>query len=526
VSFIDARGIPHEAEVETDVCIIGAGAAGITIASELVGMRQRVILLESGGQTPDQDTQALYVGENTGHSYYPLATVRLRYFGGTTNHWTGACRPLDPLDFRHRDWVPHSGWPVSDAQLVPYYRRAHSVCDLGPADYDPASWESEAARALTLDPATLQTVMYRLSPPTRFAQKFAPVLEQESNVATYLHGNAVGLRMSDSESRISAIEVACLPGTRFRIKAGVFILATGGIENPRFLLHCLENGALRLDPASHYWVGRCFMEHLSVTGGVFLPADRNWSAALYHGGHSDTGHFGYAVLAPSVDAMHRERILNAKIHLTPTSVREGLRSIAPGLVGAVTATQTGRLFEDLGEHIRGIISELDEITVYSYEQMFRSHAARGAYYLNYHLENAPDPESRVTLGASRDSLGMKQAQLHWRFGELELRTLRRLNELLGAEAGASGTGRVWEAPSDDRADWPPGVRGAWHQMGTTRMSARPEDGVVDGDCRVHGVDNFYIAGSSVFPTSGHANPTLSIVALAIRLADRVKESSS
>jgi choline dehydrogenase-like flavoprotein len=525
MSYLDAREVPDGAQIETDICIIGGGAAGIAMAAELLGSSRRVILLESGGLSLDGDTQSLYNGQNIGFPYYPPVTVRLRFLGGTTNHWAGACKPLDPIDFEQRDWVPMSGWPIGYADLVPYYERAHVVCDLGPVDYAPDSWLAPDAQPLDLPPETLRTTMYQISPPTRFAQKYGPMLERRSNVQTYLHGNAITFELDASGTAVRSVEVACLTGTKFCISARTFVMAMGALENARMLLHCVESGNFPT-AAWQDWVGRCFMEHLSVVGGVLAPADPSFSVALYRGRPSRDGHLGFGVLAPSPQAMTQEQMLQVRLGLTPTNVREGVRSVAPGLIGAAVASQSGRLFRELGEHVQNIIAELDDLAVYSYEHMFRARAPRSAYFLHYILEQAPNRDSRITLSDATDALGMRQLQIDWRFDELERHSLRRMNSLVAAEVGAAGIGRVWEAPEEASTGWPAGVRGSWHQMGTTRMSGDSRDGVVDRDCRVHGTENLFIAGSSVFATSGQANPTLTIVALALRLADHVKGLSA
>jgi choline dehydrogenase-like flavoprotein len=522
MGIADARQISHGSEIETDLCIIGAGAAGLTMASELLGAPNRVLLLESGGRTLDAETQALYDGTNTGFPYYPPMAARLRFLGGTTNHWAGTCKPLDPIDFEARDWVPLSGWPIRYATLEPYYFRAHDICDLGEPDYDPESWVRPDAQPIPVDADILRTTMHRLSPPTRFGIKFAPMLEQASNITTLLHGNAVDLVIDESTSRISAVDVACLSGTKFRIKAGAFVLAMGALENTRFLLHCLEDSKLRMDAQAETWVGRCFMDHPGMAGGILMPSDDKHSATLYQNIQGQDGHMGFGVLVPSEDVMKRSRILNAKLHLRPTNLREGIRALAPGVVGATIAARSGVFFAEFGEHLRNIISELDNLAVYSYEHMFRGRASRGGYYLNYHLEQAPNRESTVLLSDKRDALGMRSLNIHWQLGELEQHTLRQLNTITAAAFGAGAVGRTWEAPIDS-SGWPTGVRGAWHQMGTTRMSADGQFGVVDGNCKVHGVDNLYVAGSSVFSTSGHGSPTLTIVALAVRLAEHLRE---
>ena len=138
---IDARTLENGSVIEGDLCIVGAGAAGISMAMDWIGASQRVLLLEAGGFDYDARMQELYRGEIVGLPYFPLQSARLHYFGGTTGHWAGFCSTYDASDFEHRDWVPHSGWPIKRAELDPYYARAHRVLELGPYDYDVASWQ-------------------------------------------------------------------------------------------------------------------------------------------------------------------------------------------------------------------------------------------------------------------------------------------------------------------------------------------------------------------------------------------------
>lgn len=155
---IDGRSVPSGHVVDTDVCIVGAGAAGITLAKEFINAPFRVCVLESGGFEYDAATQSLYAGDTAGQPYFPLDVCRLRYFGGTTNHWSGFCRPLDDLDFQVRDWVPHSGWPFPKSELIPYYERAQAVCELGPFAYEYADWEPQAQR-IGLDESCLKALL-------------------------------------------------------------------------------------------------------------------------------------------------------------------------------------------------------------------------------------------------------------------------------------------------------------------------------------------------------------------------------
>ena len=222
------------------------------------------------------------------------------------------------------------------------------------------------------------------------------------------------------------------------------------------------------------------------------------------------------------EAQAREKTLNVCVELRPASLRSGLRSIAPGLVAAIVGLRTRASFTSIGEHLRNVARDLDDVAIFSHQKVFRSGGSEQEFYLTYQMEQAPDPESRVTLAPERDELGMRTVRLNWRFGNLERQTLHRANALAAQAFGASGLGRIGEIPNEAGSDWPTGVRGAWHQMGTTRMSREAKLGVVDADCRVHGLSNLFVAGSSVFSTSGCSPPTLTIVALALRLADHLK----
>lgn len=161
--FIDARSIPQNQVIETEVCIVGAGAAGITLAREFIGQRFRVCLLESGGLRFDENIQSLYKGEIVGLPYTPLEAARVRYFGGTTNHWSGWCWPLDEIDFESRDWVPYSGWPFDKSHLNQFYQRAQPICQLGPYAYDASFWENEHMRRLPFKGENVVTKTFSLA---------------------------------------------------------------------------------------------------------------------------------------------------------------------------------------------------------------------------------------------------------------------------------------------------------------------------------------------------------------------------
>ncbi|HEU4616718.1 MAG TPA: FAD-dependent oxidoreductase, partial [Gammaproteobacteria bacterium] len=330
--IIDARGVAEGTRLDADVCIIGAGAAGITLARELAGGPLDVCLLESGGLTPDARTQALYEGKNVGWPYYSLDALRLRFFGGTTNHWGGVCRPLDDIDFAARSWVPSSGWPFGKAELDPYYRRAHEVCQLGPYDYDVAAIEDASRQRFHLDAARLETTMCQYSPPTRFGQVYREALERAPNVRTYLYANAVDLVPVESGRALSHVQAATLEGARFTVHARRFVLATGAIENARLLLASNGNRAGGLGN-DHDLVGRFFMEHLSFPAGLLVPTMPGAAFKLYtqhsamRGGHG----FGQAHLSLPEAVLRRERLLNVRSWLPHARELDALRGTSEGV---------------------------------------------------------------------------------------------------------------------------------------------------------------------------------------------------
>jgi ectoine hydroxylase-related dioxygenase (phytanoyl-CoA dioxygenase family) len=229
--FVDARTVPDGSRIESDVCIIGAGAAGITIARELRGRPLRVALLESGWLTPDATTQSLYAGEVSEQRYFSLDSARNRYFGGTTNKWNGECRLLDAQDFEPRDWIPDGGWPFGLDHLLPFYDQAQSLCQLGPFAYAADDWRERGVRPIAFPSERIHSCVLHYSPPTRFGRVYRDDLEGATNVVTYLGANVVDLETPNPPNRVSAARVACLSGSGFRVAARLFILATGGIEN-------------------------------------------------------------------------------------------------------------------------------------------------------------------------------------------------------------------------------------------------------------------------------------------------------
>jgi choline dehydrogenase-like flavoprotein len=532
--FIDARSLAAKTVVQTGVCIIGAGAAGITLARSLRTAGFPVVLLESGDLDFDPDTQDLEAGDLAGIPNYPLDVCRLRFFGGTTNHWAGTCRPLDPADFEPRPAIPLSGWPLKRDDLLAYYRQAQDLCQLGPFDYDPATWIGKTGQTgPKFDPTRLRTAIFQISPPTRFGQTYREDLRQSETVTVYLNANAVDLEANATASAVESVKVATLGGPNFSVRAKYVVLATGGLENARILL--LSRGVQAAGLGNTYdLVGRYFMDHpyFSSAGiAQFAIADPSLPLLLLGVDSPVTNAFATLAIGEPLQAggpSSTNGIAGFQILCRP------MQRIVHGVDSLKTVAGALRHFSvpaHLWEHLGNILHDRDVVADSIYRTLtgrrtspFVSDQANAPVVgtsFDILVEQTPNPASRVTLSTARDALGQNRIVLDWQLTEIERRTYRRAQELIGLEFGRLGIGRV-NARKLPEGGWPADLLGANHHMGTTRMSNDPKTGVVDADGRIHGVNNLYVAGSSVFPTSGYANPTLTIVALALRLGDEIR----
>jgi choline dehydrogenase-like flavoprotein len=512
--LVDARTLPKNTVIETDVCIVGAGAAGITLAKEFIGQPFRVCLLESGGFEFEEKTQDLYSGENVGFPI-PLNIMRLRYFGGSTSHWGNYCSPLDEMDFEARDWIPHSGWPFKKSQLDSYYERAQNLCRLGPFAYNCEFWQTKTSPLLPFASNRVVTSIFQMrEPATRFGTVYRKEILEAPNITTFLYANLLNIDTDVTARTVTRLSVSCLQGNKFVIAGKLFVLATGAIENARLLL--LSNDISRVGLGNQNdLVGRFFMSHALCEPALFLPSDPLIPATLYVNSKPPvdklkvTGH-----LTLSHETQRQHKLLNFNAVLFPVYMAQtGLMSLK---------RLAKREFDTLAKELRNIVADIDGVATAAYWKLLKGVIPVRAFSLTCAIEQSPNPASRVTLSSERDALGKQRVRLNWQLRPVDKRSLRRSLEIVGAELGRAGLGRLKIDLKESDESWPEVIRDAGHHMGTTRMHLDPKQGVVDENCRVHGMSNLFLAGSSVFPTSGHANPTLTIVALALRLAAYVK----
>jgi choline dehydrogenase-like flavoprotein len=521
--WIDGRTLPAGHQLETDLCIAGAGPAGISIALSFAGSPARVCLLEAGGFEFDEEVQNQYQTEGDAYDGYG---TRLAFFGGSSNDWGGYCRPFDAIDFEARPWVPHSGWPIRRADLDSYYPIAARLVQIGPLEFDPAAWAARVGAQVFpvgLDDQ-VRNVTFQVSPPTRFGEVYREQLLAIPNLKICLNSKVVGFRLRPGEAALHGVEAKTLAGNTFVVQARCFVLAGGGIENPRMLLLAQrpEDGA---PFRQSELVGRFFMEHMHFALGSLVLGDPAFSARFYTQALSapDGGQVNLH-LGLRAEVEEREQIANALAQFHTHAPGPGERS----LQHIRDALLMGHYPENLGRHLRNILQDIGEVSELAAqkasEKLFGTKNDSPILVVRSVGEQVPNPDSRVTLADTLDEYGLPRARVAWATSETDRISTGRFATLLAREFGRLGIGRMRLAFDPASDQMPEMVEEGCHHMGTTRMSDDPSQGVVDRNCRLHGLANLYVAGSSVFPTGGCANPTLTIVALAARLADHLKST--
>lgn len=507
---IDARNIEQNTLIQGDICIIGAGIAGITMALDLIDSPFKIILLEGGGFEYDAKVQDLYAGENTGQRYFPLRSSRLHYFGGTSGHWGGMCAPFDPLDFRKRSWVPHSGWPIAYEDLQTYYEKAHESLELGPFQYELDYWSKQFSdmEPLPFNKENIWAKMWQFSPPTRFGTKYKERIAKAKNIHLYTYANCTAIESNDLGNTIRQIHVQNHDGKSHRVRARHYVLACGAVQNARILL-ASEMGRGPGLGNQHDQVGRYFMEHMEIKSAE-MWLSRPFNTSLY--GFRSTNRRPRAEIAVTEKVQQQQAMLNGTASLTYLPVAREQKALI-----------------DLWENEDPRLAYDNFVQNFSNSRQYNDAATEAGHHRAYELytrmEQAPNPNSRITLSGEKDALGVPKAILHWELTELDLLSIQKLYHIIAKEAGTSGIGRVRLDPfllAERSLKVPDTMGGGWHHMGTTRMSENPKEGVVNKHCRVHGIANLHVAGSGCFSTAGAANPTLTLSALSLRLSDRLK----
>ena len=496
-AFLDARSLPRDTVLTPDLAIIGGGPAGISLALALADSGQNILLLEAGGQAFEAQAQKLYEGREAGVAYPAMEGGRLRYLGGSTNHWGGWCRPLDKIDFESRQGVPYSGWPFPRSEIEPYFARAQALVEAGPWIYDDADDAvSDSGSMIGLAPGGVYTSWFQFSKtqggilPTHFGDRYQNGLKKSARVSLLLNANVTGIRLSRNAGQVDHLDVATLSGNRFTVKPRFTVLAAGAMECARLLLASNDMMTAGVGNGNDL-VGRFFADH---------PIPRNVATLVLFEGRMAPFYTNFltlpngavlrAALSPRAEFLRRHNVVGSL-----TTIENEVK-LDPFAIAAVETTA---------------------------EAMGVDASKAKAFSLGCGMELAPDPDRRLTLNDTRDALGMPQMTLNMTISDDDLLHFRQTLAELGRQLLAAKSGMIHLSYSK-RHEWMAAMDWGNHHLGTTRMSADPKRGVVDADSRVHGIANLYVAGSSVFPTYGSSNPTLNLVALTLRLADHLKKA--
>lgn len=564
-TFIDARSLSNGEAIDADVCIVGAGAAGITLARALQDEPIRIVLLESGGLDFDLQTQGLYEGANIGLPYFSLTESRLRYFGGTTNHWGGWCRPFDEFDFSPHPGVPNTGWPIGLGDVAPYYPEAAEICGLKSQSWELDDWQRRSPHdPIPLEGGPIETRVAQIVEPSErsFAERYRSEIESAASVRAFLHASVVDIELADDLNEVARLAVATLNGPSFSVSARCYVLATGGIENARLLLASnrqLPDGVGNGEGI----VGRFFLEHPRFIGARIQPLDDRLRPAMYEA-HSIGDSRITAYLAVDRERQRADGLVDVELRLTAVyrpyferartspdsdALRTLLDSIRRRRVSGATVADAEQVLDDVTSWRRFFVpgaplpipqpalvelaarasdSELEalipeffgDIAVLGFGRVTDSIPIE-TIEVSPRIDPAPNPDSRVTLASERDELGMPRPRLDWQLSRIDRDSLDATLEILASELGRTGLGRL-QTVLDPGDSWPEDLAGGYHHMGTTRMSDDPKRGVVDANSRVHGHSNLYVAGSSVFATGSAATPTMTVVALTLRLAEHIR----
>lgn len=551
--LLDALALPPDTELRAELCIVGAGAAGLALACALEAHGVDVLLLEAGGRRFEPAAQEGLRGEVApGSPHAPPHLYRRRTLGGASAIWGGRCVPLDPIDLEARPWVPGSGWPIGWDELAAHYPAAQAFCDAGPFAYTADATFGPGARPAIdgLDDADVAADgLERFSRPTHFGRACLSRLKASARLRVLVHAQA--LRLETEGGRVTALRAAGRPGQGLTVRAARYVLAAGGLEVPRLLL---ASGAGRRGGLGNQSdaVGRHYMCHVENTLGLLhlgagaAPAGLDFAVA-------PGGTYVRRKLALSAAAQRREGLLNTAFRLHHPTIADPAHGVGVlsamylvkdavlpeyrRKIAAIDLARRDALVRDRGfwlAHAGNVARDAWDVARFGQYWLRRRTLARrklpfvvvrspdGAYPLDVNAEQIPHPDNRVRLSGVPDAHGLPRLRVDWSLRGQDADSLARALGVLRDAFARTGAGRLAFDPGELAAGIAASTPVGGHHLGTARMAASPRDGVVDPDGRVWGTDNLYVAGGAVFPTCGHANPTLTIVALSLRLAGHLR----
>lgn len=524
--IIPGDRLQNTTAIEADVCIMGGGVAGIVLANELASSQIKIVVIEAGSEDYSVEVQDAYKAEHSTQWYPDPLRSRMRMLGGSSNHWENNTSPLDPIDFEKRSWVEDSGWPISYDDLEPFYRSAGVYVGVADDGYETSYWEKKLGeRDLAKNSKVLETGIAKAStPPARFFAMHGQALTTSESVEVYTDAYVVDVEYDTEKQRVSKAFFETKPGLRHSVKAKTFIMCFGGIDNARMMLAFNEKYNDQLGNTFDN-VGRYFMDHPVVRAANFFPHQRD-QFGFYQGNDLQSrivlGFFKFRQ-----DVLIEQSLNNLRMPLSSASnylISDGISSHHI----LTDSLSNGSIPENFGTHILNYVKDLDMVAEAISRKAFKKPLFDdadefGGFQVPLMMEQTPNRESRIALGDEKDAFGVRRVNVDWRLNQSDKDQMWRGLEMFANEIGGLALGRVKLLKEREDRLWESQLGYGHHHMGTTRMSNTPEKGVVDANQKVFGTQNFFLGGSSVFPTGGHVPPTLTIVAMSIRLAKMVRE---
>ena len=525
MALIDLHIVASDQQFESDLLIIGAGIAGLVLADALRGSGRRVDVLEAGGETLESTGQALHIAEMAARPHLGTIEGRFRVYGGSSTRWGGQLLPLAAHDFQHRPHVPNSGWPLNPAELSPYLRHSEQLLGVNHAPYTADLLEQLSRHQPVLSTEDLQLRFSKWAPfrCRNVARTLGRRCQQDPATRVFLHAAATSIDLHPDGRHVEGVQVRTLQGGRFCFRARQVVLAAGTIETTRLLM--ASRGIHSSGIGNHSdQLGRWFHDHLSVKAAVLQPQGRRpmlqQLAPWYLGATRHT-----LKLESSAAWQARQGCLNVMGHLVfETPDGSGFAWLRKRLQDRQSGTTNTPATPALS--LERLPAESLDMAYLAWKRLIRKRRwcpAAGAITLYIDTEQQPNPESRICLSSDCDAIGMPKTVVNWQWGEPERQTFAAYRQLFESQWQAWNYGSIsWLESFASCSDWDANVKDTYHLMGGTRMAKSPADGVVDAQLRVHGVDNLFVASCSVFPTGGSSNPTLTLMQLTLRLAQRLK----
>jgi choline dehydrogenase-like flavoprotein len=517
---IDLEDVPAGTKFESEICVIGAGVAGLLLSTRLAGYGFKVNLLEAGGRELEDRSQDLYKSEMRGRFHMGTTEGRFRTFGGASTRWGGQLLAYPDEVFTTRERMGNVGWPITQDEIRAYYPDIFKIMGVNDLPFTDEFLEKFGNRQEVSSPEVrVRFSKFAPFPRRNLAGTLGKQCVASDRITVYLHANTLSLELAGDGSRVEFAKVRNYQGGEFRFKAQNFIICTGTIETSRLLLSSTSVQPAGVGNAGDQ-VGRYFQDHVTVDA-MQLGEQSKRVFAKYFSPYfvKDTLH------SPKIEAMPvLHKSLNLPEVMAHFFIHESEDNEFTLLRQTLVEMQRGRIAISKIGQLPRLLSGAAKMAYSLKVKGRRVFSKQANVSLNIETEQLPRADSRIQISDKRNAVGIPQTIVDWKISGEEGEAMQRFAVVMEKYLRSLGmTEQNWTIkPQDDAQAWAKAGSDILHPMGGTRMGTSPENSVVDRDLRVHGVANLYVSSCSVFPTGGSSNPTFTMMSLACRLSDRLK----